>query len=78
MMSIEDQKAIIIEKVKQVNDIDLINAIESMLEFASKKDVLIEIYDEHQKLVMDRFEKVRQNPERLLDLEEAQKILNEE
>lgn len=77
-MSIEDQKAIIIEKVKQVNDIDLINAIESMLEFASKKDVLIEIYDEHQKLVMDRFEKVRQNPERLLDWEEAQKILNEE
>jgi hypothetical protein len=77
-MSIEDQKAIIIEKVKQVKDIDLINAIESMLEFASKKDVLIEIYDEHQKLVMDRFEKVRQNPERLLDWEEAQKILNEE
>ncbi|WP_194973445.1 hypothetical protein [Aquiflexum lacus] len=77
-MSIEDQKAIIIEKVKQVNDIDLINAIESMLEFASKKDVLIEIYDEHQKLVMNRFEKVRQDPERLLDLEEAQKILNEE
>lgn len=28
MMSIEDQKAIIIEKVKQVNDIDLINAID--------------------------------------------------
>jgi hypothetical protein len=78
MMSIEDQKAIIIEKVKQVNDIDLINAIESMLEYASKKDVSIEIYDEHQKLVMDRFEKVRQDPERLLDLEEAQKILNEE
>ncbi len=77
-MSIEDQKAIIIEKVKHVNDIDLINAIQSMLEFASKKDVLIEIYDEHQKLVMDRFDKVRQNPERLLDWEEAQKILNEE
>lgn len=77
-MNIEDQKAIIIEKVKQVNDIDLINAIESMLEYASKKDVSIEIYDEHQKLVMDRFEKVRQNPERLLDWEEAQKILNEE
>lgn len=77
-MNIEDQKAIIIEKVKQVNDIDLINAIESMLEYASKKDVSIEIYDEHQKLVMDRFDKVRQNPERLLDWEEAQKILNEE
>ncbi len=77
-MSIEEQKAIIIEKVKQVNDIDLINAIQSMLEFASKKDVLIEIYDEHQKLVMDRFGKVRQDPERLLDWEEAQKILNEE
>jgi hypothetical protein len=36
-MSIEDQKAIIIEKVKQVNDIDLINAIQSMLE--CKKDI---------------------------------------
>jgi len=36
------------------------------------------IQEEHQKLVMDRFEKVRENPERLLDWEEAQKILNEE
>ncbi|WP_373522033.1 hypothetical protein [Aquiflexum sp.] len=66
-MSIEDQKAIIIEKVKQVNDIDLINAIQSMLE--CKKDVLFGFPNEHQKLVIDRFEKVRENPERLLDWE---------
>lgn len=76
-MSLEDQKAIIIEKLKLVNDIDLINAIQSMLEFGSKKDVVIEIHAEHQKIVMDRFEKIRKNPERLLDLEEVQKILNE-
>jgi hypothetical protein len=61
-----------------VKDFYHTNAIQNMLDFVFKKDILIEIPDEHQKLVMDRFEKVRQDPERLLDWEEAQKILNEE
>ncbi len=34
------------------------------------------IPEEHQELVMERFEKVRSNPERLLDWNEAKKTLN--
>lgn len=55
-----------------MKDIYHTNAIQNMLDFVFKKDILIDIQEEHQKLVMDRFEKVRENPERLLDLEEAQ------
>jgi hypothetical protein len=70
------QKAIIIEKFKQVNDENLINAIKSMLDYALKKEKeVFEIPEAHQKLVMDRFEKVRKKPERLLDWDKAKKSL---
>ena len=62
------QKAIIIEQFKQVNDINLINAIKSLLDYASKNEKdIYDVPDEHQKMVMERFEKVRENPKRLLD-----------
>jgi hypothetical protein len=70
------QKAIIIEQFKQVDDINLINAIKSMLDYALKKDKeVFEIPEAHQKLVMDRFDKVRKKPERLLDWDDAKKSL---
>ncbi len=75
-MNIQTQKAIIIEQFKQVNDVNLINAIKSMLDYATKKEK--EVYDipeAHQQMVMERFEKVRKNPERLLDWDEAQNTL---
>jgi hypothetical protein len=75
-MDIQTEKAIIIEQFKQVNDINLIQAIKSMLEYALKKESdVYDIPEEHQKLVMERFEQVRQNPERLLDWDEAKKTL---
>ena len=75
-MDIQSQKAIIIERFKEVNDIDLINAIKNLLDFALKKEKNnSDVPDAHQKLVMERFEKVRKNPERLLDWDEAQKTL---
>ena len=37
-MDIQVQKAIIIEQFKQVNDINLINAIKSILDYALKKE----------------------------------------
>jgi len=42
-MSIQAQKAIIIEQFKQIDDINLINAIKSMLDFAlnKKEDVFV-------------------------------------
>lgn len=75
-MNIQAQKAIIIEQFKQVNDVNLINAIKNMLDFALKKEKeSIDIPKAHQKLVKERFEKVRKNPERLLEWDKAKKTL---
>jgi hypothetical protein len=75
-MNVQTQKAIIIKQFKQVDDVNLINAIKSMLDYALKKEKeVFDIPEAHQKLVMDRFYKVRKNPERLLDWDEAKKSL---
>jgi len=75
-MNVQVEKAIIIEQFKQVNDVNLIHAIKSMLDYAFKKEAdVYGIPEEHQKLVMQRFEKVRTNPKRLLDWDEAKKTL---
>lgn len=75
-MNLQAQKAIIIEQFKQVNDENLINAIKSILDYAlmKEKDAL-DIAEYHQELVKERFNKVRKNPERLLDWDEAKKTL---
>jgi len=75
-MDLRAQKALIIEQFKQVNDISLINAIKSMLDYALKKEKdSIDIPEAHQKMVMERFDKIRKSPERLLDWDEAKKTL---
>lgn len=76
-MNIQAQKAIIIEQFKQVNDEKLINAIKSMLDYAlGKEEQKNEIPEKDQNMVMERFAKVRANPDRLLDWEDAKKTLN--
>jgi hypothetical protein len=75
-MNIQAEKAIIIEQFRQVNDINLIHAIKNMLDYALKKEQEhFDIPEAHQKLVMERFDKVRNDPERLLDWDEAKKTL---
>lgn len=75
-MNLQAQKAIIIEQFKQVDDINLINAIKNILDYALKKEKeSIDISEAHQKLVIERFNRVRKNPERLLDWDEAKKTL---
>ena len=75
-MNIQTQKAIIIEQFKKVNDVNLINAIQNLLEYALKKEQEnIDIPESHQKLVMKRLEKTRKDPDRLLDWDEAKKTL---
>jgi hypothetical protein len=75
-MDVQTQKAIIIEQFKQVNDIKLINAIKGILDYAlqSEPDVY-DIPEEHQDIVMERFEKVRSEPDVLLDWDKAKKTL---
>ena len=77
IMNIQLEKEIIIEQFKKVNDVNLIHAIKSMLDYASKKEQeVFEVPEAHQKLVMERFEKVRKDPNRLMDWDEARKTLN--
>ncbi len=75
-MNVQAQKAIIIEQFKKVDDVNLINAIKNLLDYASKKEKESFVIPEaHQKLVMKRFEKARKHPESLLDWDEAKKSL---
>ena len=75
-MDLQAQKAIIIEKFKQINDENLINAIKSLLDYAlQKEDVLSDIPEEDQKIVMERLEKYKKSPEQLLDWDEAKDTL---
>lgn len=75
-MNIQAEKAIIIEQFRQVTDVNLILAIKNMLDYAHKKEQeKLEIPEAHQKLVMKRFDKVRKDPDRLLDWDEAKKSL---
>ena len=75
-MNINTEKALIIERVKLVNDTDLIKAIKSLLDYGKKRgNEKYEIPEAQQNLVMERFDKTRKSPERLLDLDEARKTL---
>jgi len=75
-MNIQAEKAIIIEQFKQVNDENLIHAIKNMLDYALKKEQeSYKVPEDQQKLVMERFEKVRQDPDRLQDWDEAKNSL---
>jgi len=59
-----------------VNDINLINAIKSILDYAIKKEKdIYDVPDAHQQIVMERYDKVRKNPERLVDWDEAQNTM---
>ena len=75
-MNLQAQKAIIIEQFKQVDDVNLINAIKNILDYAlTREQEHFEIPEAHRKLVMERFDKVRKQPEWLLDWDEAKKKL---
>jgi len=75
-MNIQAEKALIIKQFKQVNDVNLIHAIKNMLDYAIKKEQeSVDIPEAHQKMVMDRFNKVRKNPDKLMDWDEAKKTL---
>lgn len=59
-----------------MNDINLINAIKSILDYAIKKEKdIYDVPDAHQQIVMERYDKVRKNPERLVDWDEAQNTM---
>lgn len=75
-MSIETKKSEIIERFKQIEDEALIDTIRNLLDYAFAKEGRDEeIPEEHKKIVMERFNKVRSNPDRLMDWNEAKESL---
>jgi hypothetical protein len=75
-MNLQVQKTVIIEQFKLINDENLLNAIKNMLDFAlNKEQEIFDIPEEHKEMVMQRFDMVRKEPERLLDWNEAKEKL---
>ncbi|MCF8232003.1 MAG: hypothetical protein K9J27_07420 [Bacteroidales bacterium] len=75
-MNIETKKSEIIERFKQIEDEALIDTIRNLLDYASTKEGgNEEIPEEHKKIVMERFNKVRSNPDGLMDWNEAKESL---
>lgn len=75
-MNIKAEKETIIRQFEQIEDEHLIRAIKNMLDYALKKEnESFEISEAQQKIVIDRFENVRKDPDRLLDWDEAKKML---
>ncbi len=73
--NIQSEKAILIERLRQLNDIDLVRAIKNMLDYALKKEnESCEVHEAHQELVMERFKKIRKDPDRLMDWDKAQSV----
>jgi hypothetical protein len=64
----------VIDIVKQLSPNEKLR-LKKVLQGEETNSDTIDIPEEHQKLVMDRFEKVRKNPERLLDWDETKKTL---
>jgi len=76
-MDIQLEKQWIIEQLIRINDTQLIHTIKNLLDEALQQetDASSDIPQAHQELVLGRLEKMKQQPESLLDWKEAQKSL---
>jgi len=79
-MDIQTQKAHIIEQFKQIDDINLLKAIKSLLEYASLNKKIsqeMEIPEKHKEIVRSRIKKYANNPERYLTWDQIeQKVVD--
>jgi hypothetical protein len=69
-MDLQAEKSTIIEQFKQINDIDLIHAIKSLLDYAlnkEKSDAENEIPESHKEIVRGRIKKYQENHESYLN-----------
>lgn len=64
----------VVDIVKQLSPTEK-NRLKKVLQAEDTITEHIEVSEEQQRLVMQRFDSVRQNPERLLDWDEAKKTL---
>ncbi len=75
-MDLQAQKESLIERFRQINDINLIEAIQKILDYAAdKEDEIYSIPEAHQKLVMERFDKIKKEPKRLIDWDKVKNTL---
>lgn len=76
-MDIQLQKSIIIEQFNQINDINLIKAIQGLLEYASsKKNDDIDVPQWHKDIVRERIE--NSSDDDYLSWKETKKLLKSE
>jgi hypothetical protein len=76
MMDLQAQKESLIERFRQIDDINLIEAIQKILDYAAdKEDENYSIPEAHQKLVMERFDKIKKEPKRLIIWDKAKNTL---
>jgi len=74
-MDMQTQKEIIIEQINQISDINLINTIKSMLDFALNKKEEYDVSEENKYFVQEHVEKYKNNPEAYVELENLEKDL---
>jgi hypothetical protein len=74
-MNIQAEKALIIERLDKISDVNLIKTISSLLDYAFDNEDLASIPPQHQKIVLERLANARNNPENLIDWDEAKKTL---
>ena len=65
-MNIQLEKANIIELIQRSNDVDLIKALKSLLEYSSKKEIGVFIPEWHKAIVKKRWHEAETRPEKLL------------
>ena len=68
-MNIQTEKAIIIEQFKQIDDIDLINVIKSLLDYARHKkttEMDFEVPENHKNIVRNRINQYKKSSENYL------------
>jgi hypothetical protein len=76
-MDVSVEKERIIAQLRQVNDIALLNAVKSLLDFSLKqqaKQSEVEIPEWHKVVVLNRIAEAKKHPEKLLSWED---VMNE-
>jgi len=77
-MNIQAEKALIAQRVEQINDPDLILAIKNLLDFGLKMENQHYIIPEHHKSILDkRLDYLKENPKATSTLEELKKKIED-
>jgi hypothetical protein len=75
-MNIQLEKEHIIEQIQQINDVDLIKALKSLLSYSQKKQEVELIPEWHKSIVRKRLSEAQAHPETLLTWDDMMQELD--